>query len=397
MNQQRVQTPYRFVPSKYSAWFRPILHFLSAILLRCQHKVSEVNITGAKRLSELVEDGHSVLVTPNHSDHADPGLMITVGKRNKFAFHFMAAREGFEAGSLNRFVLQRGGAFSINREGGDVMAIKTAIKILEERKHPLVIFPEGEIYHHMETLDELNDGVASIALRAMKKLPHGKRGYIVPSAIRLYNDPSAEAGISDRLTVLEKRILWKPRIDKSPVERILDLGSAILSIKEEEHLGAAQSGTLDQRLVRLKEALVRQVESAHGVSNKSGSIPKRIKAIRAYIRKELTNEDSPPVKKRENELYEQLDKVFLAHQLYSYPGAYLNEKPSLDRIAETIYKLEEDLLGKAKHLGKRKAKVVFGEPIDVGSFLEDNGYNTKTGVNPLTGLIRERIQELLAS
>ncbi len=397
MNLQRVQTPYKFVPPKYSAWFRPVLHLLSALLLRCQHKVSKVEIVGAERLTELSKEGHAILVTPNHSDHADPGLMITVGKRNGFAFHFMAAREGFEAGRINRFVLQRGGAFSINREGGDVMAIKTAIKILEEGTHPLVIFPEGEIYHHMETLDELNDGVASIALRAMSKLPDGKRGYIVPSAIRLYNDPSGEAVVSDRLTVLEKRILWKPRIDKSPVERILDLGSAILSIKEEEHLGAAQSGSLDQRLVGLREALVTQIESTHDAVNESVSIPKRIKMIRATIRKELTNEESQPSKERETELYEQLDKVFLAHQLYSYPGAYLTEKPSLDRIAETIFKLEEDLLGKAKHLGMRKAKVVFGEPIDVGSFLEENGYNSKSGVVPLTGLIRERIQKMMAS
>jgi 1-acyl-sn-glycerol-3-phosphate acyltransferase len=397
MNQQKTQTPYRFVTPKYTAWFRPILHLLSAILLRCQHKVCEVKITGAEQLSELVESGHAVLVTPNHSDHADPGLMITVGKRNGFAFHFMAAREGFEAGKLNRFVLQRGGAFSINREGGDVMAIKTAIRILEERKHPLVIFPEGEIYHHMETLDELNDGVASIALRAMKKLPDGKRGYIVPSAIRLYNDPSSEVVVSDRLTVLEKRILWKPRIDRSPVERILDLGSAILSIKEEEHLGAAQSGTLYQRLVGLREALVVQVESAHDALNESVSIPKRIKAIRATIRKELTNKDSPPNEEREKELYEQLDKVFLAHQLYSYPGAYLNEKPSLDRIAETIYKLEEDMLGKARHLGRRKAEIVFGEPIDVGVFLDENSLNSKSGVIPLTEMIRERIQGMLGS
>jgi len=395
MNLQRIQTPYRFAPPKYSPWFRPILHFISATLLRCQHKVCEVNIEGAQKLKEYVQKGHAVLVTPNHSDHADPGLMIEVGRRFGIAFHFMAAREGFEAGALNRFVLQRGGAFSINREGGDVMAIKTAIKILEERKHPLVIFPEGEIYHHMEVLDELNDGVASIALRAMSKLPDGKSGYVVPTAIRLRNDPDAEKEIPDRLSALEERITWSPRENKDPVERILDLGSALLSIKEEEHLGAAQKGTLGDRLRCLREKLVAEVEEAHKTVSPDASLPKRIKTIRALIRKELTDEASPPTEDREAELYRELDKVYLAHQLYSYPGVYLTANPTLDRIAETIFKLEEDLLGKARHLGRRKATIVFGEPIAVGAFLDENGYNSKSGVAPLTGLIRERIQQML--
>lgn len=397
MNLQRIQTPYRFAPPKYATWFRPFLHLISATLLRCQHKVCEIRIEGAEKLKALVDEGHAVLVTPNHSDHADPGLMIEVGRRHGMAFHFMAAREGFEAGCINRFVLQRGGAFSINREGGDVMAIKTAIKILEEGRYPLVIFPEGEIYHHMEVLDELNDGVASIALRAMGKLPEGKRGYVVPAAIRLRNDPSAENEISDRLSVLEKRITWSPKADKDPVERILDLGSAILAIKEEEFLGKAQIGSLEERLRGLRERLVEEVERAHDVVNDDASIPKRIKNIRALIRKELTNEDSLPSEERKEELYRELDKVYLAHQLYSYPGVYLTANPTLDRIAETIFKLEEDLLGKAKHLGKRKAKVVFGEPIDVGVFLEASRLNSKTGVTPLTELIRQRIQEILAS
>ena len=65
-------------------------------------------------------------------DHADPELMMTVGRRGGYAFHFMAAREGFEKSRINRFVMRRGGAFSVNREGGDVAAIKMAIKILKK-------------------------------------------------------------------------------------------------------------------------------------------------------------------------------------------------------------------------------------------------------------------------
>ncbi|HSH09197.1 MAG TPA: lysophospholipid acyltransferase family protein, partial [Oceanipulchritudo sp.] len=115
--------------------------------------MTRVEISGEEALTRLAKAGHSVLVAPNHADHADPGLLVTVGRRCGIAFHFMAAREGFEANRLNCWVLQRGGAFSVNREGADMAAIKMAINVLQAGRFPLVIFPEGEIYHHMEELD----------------------------------------------------------------------------------------------------------------------------------------------------------------------------------------------------------------------------------------------------
>ncbi len=42
-----------------------------------------------------------------------------------------------------------------------------------------------------------------------------------------------------------------------------------------------------------------------------------------------------------------MDTVFLIVQLYSYPGDYLLEHPSTERVAETLDKLEEDVLGAA--------------------------------------------------
>jgi hypothetical protein len=337
------------------------------------------------------------MVTPNHADHADPGLMITVGRKNDLAFHFMAAREGFERSWTGRFVLQRAGAFSVNREGGDIASIKTAIRILQEARFPLVIFPEGEIYHHKDELDELNDGVASIILRASSKLPENCRSYVVPTSIRLLHDESAKESFSDRLSVLEERITWKPRYHHDPVDRILRLGSALLSVKEEEFLGGARQGDFAERIQYLREILVDQVEKIHGLSNEGLTIPRRIKAIRAIIRKELTDTDRRPTPEREEELYDQLDRVYAAHQLYSYPGVYLRENPSVDRIAETIFKLEEDVLGKARYLGFRKAEINFDAPIDVENFLVKNRLNHKSGVGPLTELIRTRIQALLTT
>ncbi|MEX0325386.1 MAG: lysophospholipid acyltransferase family protein [Puniceicoccaceae bacterium] len=396
MNLVRPQTPYQFMAPKYSRAFRPVLHLLVRLSQRYEFHVKGTTIEGAEELTKLVKAGQSVLIAPNHADHADPGLMLTVGRRFGFAPHFMAAREGFEKSALHRWVLQRAGAFSINREGADLAAIKMAIHVLQEGKFPLVIFPEGEIYHHMEELDELNDGVASIALRAATKLPEGRRGYAVPASIRLKHDPSVEECFSDRLSVLEKRILLKPRIHDSAVDRIFRLGAALLAVKEEEYLGAAQQGTLTERIHRLRSSIMQTVEAAHGINHDDLSFPKRIKLLRARIRKELTEGDGEPEAKRKEELYDHLDDIFVVHQLYSYPRTYLLGEPSVDRIAETIFKLEEDMLGKARYLGKRKAEIRFAKPIDLGSFLEQQGLNAKSGIDPLTREIEDRIMQLLA-
>ena len=356
--------------------------------------VSEVESSGHEQLARLVQDKQSVMVAPNHADHADPALMITIGRRHNIGFHFMAAREGFEKSRLDRWVLQKAGAFSINREGADLASIKMAIKILQAGQYPLVVFPEGEIYHHMEALDELNEGVASIALRASAKLGEGKRGYVVPTLIHLRHDPSVEDTFSDRLSALERRVTFKPRVKESCVDRIFLLGNALLGIKEVEFLGEARHGTLTDRIRHLRRFLLDEIEIKHGLSNEALSMPKRIKALRARIRKELTEGKNEPDSGRHWELYDQLDRIFVAQQLYSYTRTYLLNNPSVDRLAETIFKLEEDVFGEGTYLGKRKARVQFDEPVDLNGFMRENELTEKSGVQPLTRLIEERITAL---
>ena len=378
MNIFRPQKPYVFCPPKYAWWFRPVLHGLTAYFLRRRFNIRNIQVRGEEQLVRLVRTGQSVLVAPNHADHADPSLLVTVGRRHGLAFHFMAAREGFEKSGLQRFVLQHSGAFSVDREGADLASIRTAINLLRECRHPLVIFPEGEIYHHHEVLDLLNEGVVTILLRAAEKLPEGKRSYAIPTAIHIKHDPSEGATFPSRLAELERRITWKPKSEVEIVDRIYQLGGALLSIKEEEFLGKAQAGDLVERIQKLQGHLVRRIEQKHGRGDDGQPVPLRIKAMRHVIRQEL-NGTSAPAEKRREELYEELEQLFLAQQLYSYPGLYLRQNPTLDRIAETIFKLEEDVLELEHYPAPRHATVVFGEPIDVLRELQERKLNAKTG------------------
>lgn len=357
--------------------------------------IRHIVVRGQEALVGLVKRGQSVLVAPNHADHADPALLVTVGRRYGLAFHFMAAREGFEKSPLQRFVLQHSGAFSVDREGADLASIRTAMNILREGRHPLVIFPEGEIWHHHEELDLLNEGVATILLRAAEKLPEGRRSYAVPTAIRITHEASEAATFSARLAELERRITWKPKTRLEVVDRIYRLGGALLSIKEEEFLGQAQQGDLVGRIQRLQHHLIHHVEQQHGRSGEGQPVPLRLKAVRHVIRQEL-NAAAAPAQERQEELYDELEQLFVAQQLYSYPGQYLRRQPTLDRIAETIFKLEEDVLEREHYLTPRRAEVSFGEPIEVQRVLQERKVDAKTGVRLMTELLRSRIEALLA-
>jgi len=89
-----------------------------------------------------------------------------------------------------------------------------------------------------------------------------------------------------------------------------------------------------------------------------------------------------------------LDDVFLVVQLFSYPGDYVKEHPTIERMAETLDKFEEDVLGvyTASIRGNRKATVAFGEPIPV-----TRDRKRKGAAHDLTGAMEEAVQSLLDS
>lgn len=394
MNFTRAQKPYVFHPPKYSRVLAPLLRKLSEILyLRRLYRMRHITWGGTDRIGQLIRDGHAVLIAPNHADHADPHVLVYIGKKNGLSLRFMAAREGFEETRIKTFILQHMGAFSVDRDGADLSAFKAAIRVLQGEGAPLVVFPEGQIYHHHERLDPLNEGVATMLLRASRKSPEDRGFYLVPSAMRYTYDASVADTFSDRLSVLEEQITWKPRTHLDTKERIYRLGSGLLALKEVEFLGHGASGNLIERITQLQDKLVAMVEEKHLAQPGTGSIPERIKVLRGKLRQKLTETERQI--SEDEALYDDLDTLFVAFQLYSYPGEYLKESPSVDRMAETIFKLEEDVLGRESYPVPRDVHVEFGEPIEVKSFLAEHSLDVKSGVGPLTARMSEMIRSML--
>jgi len=397
MRRLRNDLPYTFRPPKPRAWFRPLGLFANRFYLQRKFGVTRLDDSGFDKVKELSRAGHAVLLAPNHADHSDPHVMTELVARHGMKSHFMAAREVFEISKIGSFALESMGVYSVDRDGPDLSAIKTSITLLENCSDPLVIYPEGEIYHHHERLDPLHEGVASILLKAAGRMKDGKEAFLVPVGIRFHHDPSVEATFRDRLSKLEDRIGWTPRPAMSLDDRIVRLGTGLLGLKEMEHTSEFGRGRIQERLASLCDALLSSAESHHGRDPKSVTAPERVRAQRYRIRKRLLDAEKPPTTGERDELLDDLDRVFTALQAHSYIGDYFLAEQTLDRRAETIMKLEEDLLGFPNYPTPRTARVSAGDPIPVSRMLAAGELPAKGGATALTALLEKRLGGLLVT
>ncbi len=396
MRRLRNDLPYIFRPPRMKPWLRPLVLAVNrGIHLQRKYRIESIHEEGFDRVRELSDAGHSILFAPNHSDHSDPHVIMELASRHGMKPLFMGAREIFEQSPLAAWSLQSTGVFSVDRDGPDLSAIKTAISILERGTDPLVMFPEGEIYHHHRRLDPLNEGVASILLKAAARLRDGMKAYLIPVALRFSHDPSAEATFRDRLSALEHRIGWTPKPAMLADDRIVRLATGVLSLKETEFLGKAGTGGIQERLTQLSENLLANVETRYSRDAKASTPPERVRALRYRIRRRLLDAESPPSPVEREILLDDLDRVFSALQAHSYIGDYVTVDPTLDRRAEMIMKLEEDLLGFPNYPVARSAQVTAGEPIPVSDLLADAKLPLKGGATQLTELLESRLSALL--
>lgn len=389
--------PYRFRPPTPRRWLTPLLCWLNrAWYLGHAYRIRGIDCKGIAAVVAAVEAGDAVLLAPNHADHADVHVMMEVLTRVGVFPRFMGAREIFEVHPLVSFALQSGGVFSVDRDGADIAAVKMALGILEEGKHPLVIYPEGEIYHHHEWLDPLHDGLASILLRVAKRLPEGRAARVFPVAFRFTCDSEVEATFAPRMAAIEKHLGWKPREDLPVVARLTRLGAGALALKETEFFGDATGGSIAERIAALRDRLLVDVEGRHGLeTRKAPTVPERVRALRYRIRRALLDEENPPSEEVRRRLLDDIDRVHVAYQAYSYRSGYLEEDPTPSRISETLTKLEEDLLGRATYPAARRASVVFGEPINASELVRSGALPEKGGAVELTAVLEKKLGELL--
>ncbi len=389
MNRQPFQTPPKWWAPKLKPWLVRLWRPLINRTLRDSQKITQVDVQGIEHVQQALASGAGILVTPNHSFHYDSYALIEASHRVGRPFHFLSAWQVFAMSKWHeQLVLQWHGCFSINREANDLTAFKTAVELLRENPHPLVIFPEGDIYHNNDRVTPFRDGAAAIAMSAAKK---ASRSIVaVPVALKCFylTDPTPQ--LLELMTRLEEAIHWRPRPDLPLAERIYRFAGGALALKELEYLGSAQAGTIPQRVSALADMVLSRLEQRHGIKNKAAGVPERVKELRRVVIKQLEPSGDPTDERRQ--LAADMDDLFFVIQLYSYPGDYVAQQPSIERIAETLDKFEEDVL-KADYpgiRGERRAVVRFGPPLEV-----PKDRDSRNTVAEWTDLMEQKVQGLL--
>jgi 1-acyl-sn-glycerol-3-phosphate acyltransferase len=388
-----IDEPYEFVPPIHSDFWPNILRYYLPRYLRKTYGVHSVECRQVERLKASLAGGHSIVLAPNHSRMADPLVLGMLAIESGCYMYAMASWHGFKQSWFQTFMIRRMGAFSVLREGNDRQAIDAAIKILVERTRPLILFPEGAVTRHNDQLEELMEGpsfIARQAARRLEKMGSPRQVVIHPVAIRYAFNGDVEATLRPVLDRFEQRFTWQPQRHLPLVERINNIGNALLALKEIEYLGAPGSGNLFDRAEHLIHVVLERLESSWKIKDASGGVVARVKRLRTAILAEMiTGQLTPPERERR---WRDLAACYYAQQMSHYPRDYLHRTGNLpERVIETVERLEEDFTDKTPFFEPFHGVIEVGEAIPVAAHRDRS-----IPGDPIMAEVRRQLETMIA-
>ena len=315
-----------------------------------------------------------LLLLPNHPTHADAPIMVEACRQAQCDPRFMAAYDVFLRSRLTAFIMQRLGAFSVDREGSSSRAMKRAMAILDaptsNQAGDLTIFPEGNVYLQNDRLTPFHDGAGFLALRAAESLAKRDiRLLAVPVSIRVTHVTDVRSAVRDRLMQLGDDLASPIDPRSTPLSALQQVGLSAIR-RNLKHRGLAMPTELDlPTLIRegAGQVLTRLELKLDLAPDSHADLIGRVRSVRQMIHQIRID----PARQADHAAARTwADEAMLAFRIISYSGDYVAAHPTIDRIAQTAEKLAEDVYGrKLPPLGDRDALVQFNDPIDTARSL----------------------------
>jgi 1-acyl-sn-glycerol-3-phosphate acyltransferase len=337
----------------------------------------EIDDEDIARLQALKSE--RVILTPNHPTNTDPALLLELSRRARTPFYYLSCREAFDGwrGVWGKLI-QRLGAYSVVRGTIDRESFRYTRELLARPQTKLVIFPEGEVYSQNDSLLPFQVGAIQLALwgqeEARTQEPDA-RVLLLPVALRYRFAGDVSDELDRKLQALEAKLKLPPLSRDLLLEnlyaRMRRVAVTILSDVEQEYsLPEMEDADLTPRFLAAKEAALSRAAELLGEKMPRGSIPERMRVLLHHAESELhelqndETQDEPLREREAGVLRAWRDLERLANWVAIYDG-YASSSPTLERLAEVIYRLEADVFGSATFAGARIATVRVGEPIEL--------------------------------
>lgn len=392
-----------FKPAKPWGWLIALAAPLNRLVIG-RHTTLAVRPADVALLQSLPP---GCLIAPNHSHYYDAQVTFELTRRAGRRVIYMATRELFDAWwGIGGWFYQRLGVFSVNRGGTNREARRFTRAVLETGAYDLLMFPEGEVYLLNDLVMPLKPGVARLALEAASTLMRNGRDrpiLIVPVAIKYRYTEDITPALEALTASLEARVWGEPRVG-TLYPRIVAMGTALLAQEEQSHGVTAIPGEgLFDRIRRLRQTLLQQLEQKHLGRVQKGFDFDRARKLIIRIQGSLlaavgsggySGYAGPPAATQADPLREDLEAARLCARSVAFQDDYLLQDPTPERMAETLVKLEREVLGtETRTFGRRRAVIRVGPPLDVREFLR--GDSPASVRNEIIEAIVIRLQESL--
>jgi 1-acyl-sn-glycerol-3-phosphate acyltransferase len=425
-----------FIPPRPSPLVLGLTRWLLPACLRSQDVVGvEYRPADLQRLRDLGDQ--RVAIFPNHPTGTDPAVLYHLAKAVGQPFHFLAAREAFDAyWGFWGWLLQHNGAYSIIRGTADRAAFKMTRQLLAQPAARLVVFPEGETYSQNDSLLPFHSGITQLLFWTLDDLREAGITdplYVLPVALKYRFIGEMRPALVAVLTRLESALGLDPYQPAAPADappvptppdqpyadlypRVRRLGSTVVARLEQEYAVKPEpDADLSARMNRLKLAILEHVAEALHVPLRDEPLPDRVRSLVNAVY-QVTDEEPQPLcwydrhlrderRRRALPLMRDLDRV--ANWIAVYDG-YVAQRPSPERLADLIRRLEVEVLGPwpkegseqglmptSLLRGKQRCLVHLGEPIDVAAHYADYKADRKSTVQSLTHQFESATQALL--
>lgn len=301
--------------------------------------------------------GSAYFIASKHAHFTDHFCIAGVASRLGISCLFVSIPEAFEEyWGLAGMVVRRLGGFAVERGGTNIQATRYIVEALVKADHPLVIFPEGELYFLNDVVTPLKIGTALFALEGAKAREHAGKPestYILPVGLKYVYPGDAAPFLMEKLIFCEKKFYKKAQSGVLQ-SRIFKLVSDVQERSESVYHLQGEGKTPEEKFFSLSRQLLEQLEGeAHGKVF-DGDLSDRGRRLMVWFKKK-----SPQYEKAK----------FALHCLDFLPG-YLNE-PTQERFMETLRKLERLITGNENPSfpGKRNLFVKIEKPLAVHRYL----------------------------